>query len=209
MELREVLRRRRMVRSFEDRAIAPDVLERVMRSVLHAPTAGFTQGNEFLVLTAREATQRFVEITDDPRWPLDPDELAAPLPVIVLPMSNEGAYLERYSREDKAEFGMQTADAWPVPYWHLDAAMASMLILLAAIDEGLGGWFFGISYGEAELLRAFDVPSAFRPIGAIALGYPAQDEEPTGSSVKLRRRPYEEIVHVGHWQTIRDPRRAH
>jgi nitroreductase len=77
--------------------------------------------------------------------------------------------------------------------------MASMLILLAAVDEGLGAWFFGISYGERELLDRFGVPAHLRPIGIIGLGYRAADEVPRGSSTSRFRRPLAEQIHRNGW----------
>jgi nitroreductase len=199
MEFRDILKRRRMVHAFEQRAVPPEVVRRVMETVLRAPSAGYTQGNEFLVLDRPEATGRFWEITTDPRWPREPEEIAAAPPVLVLPLSNEAAYLARYSQPDKAEFGLQTAKTWPVPYWDLDAAMAVMLILLAAIDEGLGGWFFGLTYGVETLLQELGIPAGFKPIGAVGLGYPAPQPGRAGSSATRGRRPFEDVVHVGTW----------
>ena len=80
--------------------------------------------------------------------------------VLITPLPDARRYLDRYSQPDKIDFGMDEEANWPVRFWEIDAAMASMLILLAAVDEGLGGWFFGIAHGERELLDRFDVPPA-------------------------------------------------
>jgi nitroreductase len=74
-----------------------------------------------------------------------------------------------------------------------------MLMLLTAVDLGLGGWFFGITHGERELLDRFGVPSQLRPIGIMGFGYRAEDETPTGSWTTRRRRPLEEQVHRNGW----------
>ena len=49
-----------------------------------------------------------------------------------------GRYRERYAESDKTGL-----DAWTVPYWWADAGAALMLILLAAVDEGLAAGFLG------------------------------------------------------------------
>jgi nitroreductase len=85
-----------------------------------------------------------------------------------------------------------------VPYWLVDTAFASMLILLTASDAGLGALFFGIFQGERELLEALGVPDGYQPIGAIALGWPAPDRP--SPSLKRGHRPVEEVIHRGHWQ---------
>ncbi len=77
--------------------------------------------------------------------------------------------------------------------------MAAMAAQLAAVDEGLGTFFFGISKGESELLAHFGVPEGIRPIGVIGLGYPATDEAPTGSGATRSRRSLDEQVHRNGW----------
>ena len=54
---------------------------------------------------------------------------------------------------------MDTEVGWPVRYWDLDAAMAVMLMLLTAVDEGVGAWWFGVFHGAAALLRDLGVRS--------------------------------------------------
>ena len=201
MELEETFRRRKMVRSFRPDPVPDDVIDRVMASVLHAPSAGYTQGNEFLVLSSHDAVAEYVRITEHPDYPLgDADRNVLP-PVVVVPMSNQAAYIDRYSQSDKIEFGLDAAERWPVPYWDIDAGMASMLILLAAVDCGLGALFAGIAYGEAELLNHFRVPGAFRPIGVIHLGYPTEvDEQSSSSSARKRgRRGIDQLIHRNRW----------
>ncbi len=201
MEFRELLKRRKSVRAYEQRPIPQDILDRVLASVLHAPSAGFTQGNEFLLVDEPTAVADFWTITDDPAQPLTPEQRLLLPPAVILPLANRQAYLDRYSRPDKAAAGMQQAEHWPAPYWDIDAGMASMLILLAAIDEGLGAWFFGISSGERAVLDRFGVPDAFRPIGVIGLGYPAPSD-PTSANAspkRIPRRPVESLLHRNGW----------
>ena len=55
MELQETLKRRRMIRSFRPDPVDPDVLDRILATCVHAPSAGFSQGTELLVLTEPDA----------------------------------------------------------------------------------------------------------------------------------------------------------
>ena len=68
MEFREVLDRRKMIRSFQDRAIDPAVVDRILTAAVRAPSAGHTQGWGFLVLTEPDDRRRFWHVA----WP--PDE---------------------------------------------------------------------------------------------------------------------------------------
>lgn len=172
---------------------------RVLEVARHAPSAGFSQGFDFIVLDAPDQIRRFLDVTEHPDFPYEPDEFKDPPPVMVLAISNQPAYLERYSLPDKARFGLQNAETWPVPYWDVDTGMAVMLILLAAIEEGLGGWLFGLFYGEQALMRELGVPEGCRPIGVVALGYPVVDDQFDPTRYAKRRRSLESMVHFGRW----------
>jgi nitroreductase len=196
MEFQRVVRRRGMVREFAPDPVRRDVLERVLETGLHAPSAGFAQGLELIVLDRREHLNDFWRITDP--WTRKTGHEGEP-PVVVIPIGNVHTYLARYSEPDKEGLGMHVEEGWPVPYWDLDAAMSVMLILLAAVDEGLGGWYFGIFQGEAELMRHLGVPEGLRPIGALALGYPSGRERRQGSRIGRDRKGLEETLHFGRW----------
>jgi nitroreductase len=197
VELGEVVRRRRMVRRFDPRPLPVETLERILRSATRAPSAGFSQGLDLLVLEGPEAVRGFWRATTDPRFG-KPYSTAEP-PVIVLVLADKQAYLDRYAAPDKAGLGMDVEAGWPVPYWDMDAAMAVMLMLLTAVDEGVGAWWFGVFHGAEALLRDLGVPPGRRLVGAVALGYPAADDRPGGSATTRPRRPLDEVVHRGRW----------
>jgi nitroreductase len=118
-------------------------------------------------------------------------------------LADKQAYLDRYAEPDKAGLGLDVEEGWPVPYWEIDTAFAVMAMLLAATDEGLGSLFFGIFRGEPELLQHLGVPPGLRPIGAIALGYPAALDH-RSPSLARGRRPAATVVHWGAWGGRRD-----
>lgn len=198
MDFQQVVRRRRMYRAFEDRPIPPEILDRILGNAQKAPSAGFSQGWGFVVLEGRDQTDQFWSLTSDEDWRDDPDwpDLTKAA-VIILPLAHKQAYLDRYSEPDKAPAGLQTEEAWKVPFWLVDTAFASLLILLTASDAGLGALFFGIFQGERELLEALGVPDGYQPIGAIALGWPAPDRP--SPSLKRGHRPAEDVIHRGRW----------
>ncbi|HVE95286.1 MAG TPA: nitroreductase family protein [Acidimicrobiales bacterium] len=202
MEFRDVVRRRRMVRSYTDEPVDPDALERILAAGLRAPSAGFTQGWGFLVLDTPEQTAKFWDTTfpdGEARanfaWP---GLFAAP--VIVVPFSNRDAYLDRYAEADKGWVD-RDEDRWPVPYWHIDTGFAAMAMLLAVVDEDLGALFFGVFGPHVPALRAaFGVPEEFTPVGAITIGHPAPDRP--SPSLKRGHRPHHDVVHRGRWSSV-------
>jgi nitroreductase len=199
MEFRDVVGRRRMIRRFDQRSVPRELIDRIADIGRRAPSAGFSQGLELLVLDTPQTVADFWVLTNDPADGWDPDDVAAGPTVIVMPIPDAGRYTQRYSEPDKVAFGMDREENWPVRFWDIDAAMAAMLMLLAAVDEGIGGWFFGITYGERALLDRFGVPADLRPIGILGFGYRAEDESPTGSWVTRRRRPLGEQIHRNGW----------
>jgi nitroreductase len=204
MEFREVVRRRRMVRRYADEPVDPAVVDRMLEHAQRAPSAGFTQGWAFLVLDTPEDVARFWEATGaDPgthnAW-LDGMRTA---PVVIVPLTSRAAYLERYAQPDKG-WTDRREDRWPVPYWFVDAGMASLLILQTAVDEGLGACFFGIPGEHLDDLRtAFDIPPDREPVGAITVGHRLADPGATGSPSRRGRRA--NLVHRGRWGTTVTP----
>ncbi len=198
MELDDAIRRRRMVRSFEDRPVAPDVVDAILDHAVRAPSAGFSQGWAFVVLEGPDQTGVFWRTTTTSDWRASTRRAGLlRAPVVVLPLAHRQAYLDRYAEPDKEGSGLDRPEAWPVPYWLVDTAFATMLVLLSAVDAGLGAAFLGIFRGEADLLAALGVPQGYRPIGAVAMGYPAPDF-PSPSLARGRRR-LSDAVHRGRW----------
>jgi nitroreductase len=170
-------------------------------NALRAPSAGFTQGTELLVLQGADQTSRYWDACFPAaersgfRWP---GVLRAPLLLVVF--AGAEAYLDRYSEPDKGRIGGNRAvrdpSRWPAAYWDIDAAFASLLALLTAVDAGLGALFFAVARPDA--LRAeFGIPERFSPVGTVAVGFPLPDEP--SSSLARGRRPQEEVVHRGQW----------
>jgi nitroreductase len=200
MEFQDVVRRRSMVRSYTDEPVDPAIVDRALSNATRAPSAGFSQGWGFLVLDTPEDVRRYWAVTTG-----EEDEVDGWLagmsraPVIVLPCSNKQAYLDRYTEPDKGSTPAEQQE-WPVPFWHMDAAMASLLVLQTAVDAGLGACFFGVPTDVVGAVReAFGIPTEFKPVGAITIGHPATGGA-AGSPTRRARKPQDEVVHHGRWR---------
>lgn len=201
MEFAEVLSRRRMVRHYDDRPINPEVVERVVNAGLRAPSAGFSQGYAVLLLTDADDRARFWAATETPQetasWPAETRAGVMRAPAIVVTLSCKRAYLDRYALPDK---GWTDRDErrWPVPYWHIDTGMVALLMLLQAVDEGLGALFMGMAPETIPSFRAaFDVPEDHDVVGVVCFGHEAADAP--RRDLRSRRRETAAVVHRGHW----------
>jgi nitroreductase len=198
LDLADAVRRRRMVRAFRDDPVDPRVVDRLVDLARRAPSAGNSQGMAYLVLEGADTAAYWdVTLPAERRatfgWPGLVDA-----PVLLVVLVRPAAWVERYAEPDKAAAGLGgSADAWPVPYWWVDAGMASEHLLLGAVDAGLGACFFGPFDHEEDVLADLGVPAGWRIVGTVALGHPAPD--PPGRSAGRPRPPLDEVLHRGRW----------
>jgi nitroreductase len=202
VEFQDVVDRRRMIRNYDDRPVDPAIVDRALRNATHAPSAGFSQGWGFLVLDTPADVHRWWTVTTAPEALAEPDDWLTGMmraPVVVVPCSSKAAYLKRYAEPDKGWEDLDEA-RWPVPFWHMDAAMASLLILQTCVDEGLGACFFGIPPERVAAVRGeFAIADDFDPVGVITLGHRVPDAGNAGSPARRRRKPLDDVVHRGSW----------
>ena len=193
-----------MTRSFLADSVPADMLDKVLDCARRVPSAGNTQGFDFVVLEGSE-TSLYWDVTlplgrrEKFRW-----QGLLRAPVLVTVWADPEAYLRRYSQPDKAQSGLgEGADAWRTPYWVVDSGFAAMTMQLAAIDEGLGVLFFGMFDYASKLAEVLGVPAGRVPIGTIALGWPDGSDQELGRSASIDRRPLDgdvaSVVHRGHW----------
>jgi nitroreductase len=202
VEFQDVVDRRRMIRNYADRAVDPAVVQRALRNATHAPSAGFSQGWGFLLLDTPNDVRRWWSVTTDPASLAEPDDWLTGMmraPVVIVPCSSKAAYLSRYAEDDKG-WEDRAEGRWPVPFWHMDTAMASLLILQTAVDEGLGACFFGIPVDRvAAVRREFAIAEDFDPVGVITLGHRVTDSGTAGSPARRARKSLDDVVHRGTW----------
>jgi nitroreductase len=191
MDFQEVVRRRRMVRTFTDEPVPKESLDRILGNAVRGPSAGFSQGQSFLLLTEPADRERFWAIAG-----AAVNESAQTAPAVIVPMSCKRVYLDRYAQPDKGWTDRDEA-RWPVPFWHIDTGMAALLILQTVVDEGLGAIYFGIVPEAVQPFRdAFGVPDDQEPIGAIAIGFDAETQK---RDLRSKRRSVDDVLHYGRW----------
>jgi nitroreductase len=187
-----------MTRRFDPTPLAVELIDELLECARRAPSAGYSQGTHFLVLSG-DAVPAFWNAIGAAEW-FDDGVLRAPH--IVLPLADGDTYTARYGETDKAGHGLDQRDGWPVPYWLTDTAMATQNLLLLAEERGIGALLFGIFRNERQLLDALGVPATVQSIGAVALGHRAADDVPSGSPRTRVRRSPADVIHHQRWSAV-------
>jgi FMN reductase [NAD(P)H] len=200
--LYDLLKKRRMVRHYSGEPVPRETLERIVATVRRAPSAGFSQGQRILVVDDPELLGRIAALGGDELQLEGVEPWFETAAAQIFVMTRESDYHERYQRDDKLQDGEEIE--WPVPFWHVDAGAAMMLVLLAAIEEGLAAAVYGI-FGEDEqkLRDLLGIPTDFTLVAGVSLGYPLPDPgwSSKTSRATQRRRAVDELVRWNHWNS--------
>lgn len=189
-----------MCRDYTDEPIGGADLDLILRSAFRGPSAGNTSSLDLVVLRGDSVGEYWDVTLPADRRPTFPWPSLLRAPVLVIPVVNPGAYVERYSQADKAATGLgESVDAWPVPYWFVDGGAAVMAMLLTAESLGLGALFFGQFDHEPAVSDRFGIPSGRRSLGTLALGHPAPDGRNPSRSATRGRPDWYAHSHLGRW----------
>jgi FMN reductase [NAD(P)H] len=194
----ELLKRRRAVRSYTGERVPREALERIARAARRGPNAGYSQGLRLLVIDEPEQIEALAAMQEDEgsqRW-----FRSAGAHILVL--TREQDYHDRYNQADKLAVTGGVEVLWPVPFWHVDAGAALMLVLLAALAEGLGAGVYGVPVEEdARWRELLGIPDDLTIVTGVTVGHPAQDPdwERASSAFSQERRAHDEVVKWNRW----------
>ena len=199
MEFADVVRRRRMVRAFLPDPVDPAVIESCVDLATRSPSAGRSQGWNIIVLEGDETERYWSVALPEPKRATFafPGLLDAPFLAVVT--ADPGTYLDRYSESDKSATGLGASrEAWPAPYWTIDASFATMTFMLALEDAGLGALFFAHA-AEDAVREELGVPADVEILGVIAAGHADPSRNRRGRSASRRRRGADQVIRRGRW----------
>ena len=202
MELADILKRRRMVRSYLPDAIPREAVERIVATVRRAPSGGFSQGHRLVVVTEPETRRQLARLAGEDEYVAAGGQAwISTAPVHVFVGTREESYHERYRKPDKLQDGEEIG--WPAPYWYVDAGAAFILLQLAAIDEGLASGVYGVLPQQVPDVKALlGVPDDVHFVCLVTIGRPATDPQETALVSRLSQRRLElgELVRWEHWE---------
>jgi nitroreductase len=171
METWDALTTRRNVRSYTDRPIPDADLDRILEAGRRSPSASNRQKWDFVVVTDREQLTELGTVWQGARHV--PGSAATIVLVLPEPEAERFLVIDQY-----------------------DLGQATMAMMLAATDLGIGTGHSAVG-DQAAARRILGLPDDRHAAYMLALGYPA--ERPLATIKKPDRRPFDDVVHRGHW----------
>ncbi|NIO22685.1 MAG: nitroreductase family protein [Candidatus Aenigmarchaeota archaeon] len=166
MELGEAIRNRRSIRSYTDRPVEDEKIEKILDAAHWAPSAGNLQSVEYIVVKDREIKNKLAEASYGQAQPSK-----APVNIVVCVNYPK---ISHYGERGETLYSIQESGA------------CIQNLMLTAHSLGLGTCWIG-AFDEGKAKGALGIPDHVRPVGIITLGYP--DESPRSS-----RRGLKEVV---------------
>jgi nitroreductase len=192
-----------MVRHYEQSPVPRETIERIAATVRRAPSGGFSQGQRLVVVTDAVKRQAIADLLHEADWVAqgrEPWLSGAPVHIIVC--TREQDYHDRYNEPDKLAQTGGVEIEWPAPFWYVDAGAAMMLLLLAAIDEGLAAGVYGVTVPELGAFKSLlAIPDDIHVVAGVTLGRPRPDPNASAASSRMtrRRRAVDEVVRWERW----------
>lgn len=154
----EVVSKRKMIREYQqDNQIPTEIINKLLKNAHRSPSAGHTQVQEYIVVIDPITKKKLCHASLGQSQVEDAS-------VLIIVCANTSRYVSRY--------GKRGTDFYSI----IDGAFASMIILLSAVNEGIGASFVGV-FEDNQIVKILGLPEHVKPIGIIALGYPAEKPE--------------------------------
>lgn len=160
MDVVDAVRNRRSVRSYQDRSVPPEKLERILEAARMAPSASNKQDWRFVVVIENRAKDRIYEVAKKQRFIKE-------APVVVAGVTTDPGYIMTCG----------------VPSGYVDVSIALDHISLLATEEGLGTCWIG-AFDQEEVCSILEIPDDYEVVALMTLGYP---EKPLESISKSRK----------------------
>jgi hypothetical protein len=160
-----------MVRSFDGSRIDVEWLVGACEEALRAPTAGNCAGVSMTVIDDG-LVRAYLDTATDEAWRARSPRAAGLMRAgaVVVVTSLPEAYARRYRESDKSPSELADIANWPVPYWHTDAAMATMSLLLLIEEAGCQAAMWGAFRSEREILTFARTEAGSRLFCSVLVG---------------------------------------
>ncbi len=170
MKILKTIKQRRSVRSFKNKRVDADKINRLMEAARWAPSAGNLQDWFFVIVKSQETKEKLARAAFN-------QSFVSQAPVVIVSCADLSRISSRYGERGRDLYSIQ------------DTALATHNIWLSATEMGLGAVWVG-AFSEKEVSEILELPSHLRPVALLPLGYP--DQHPSAPS----RRQKQEISKI-------------
>ncbi len=189
-----LIRGRRSIRRYQDRAIPRELLEKLLTAATWAPSAHNRQPWRFCVVTekpvqeqlSRRMAQRWREDLRQDR--ADPEVIERRIAISHARITGAGALiLAALSMEDMDAYPDQLRSTAEYIMAVQSTALACQNLLLAAHFYGLGAcWMCAPLFVPDAVREALSLPASWEPQALITLGYPAEERTKDRAPIESR-----------------------
>jgi nitroreductase len=169
MQTWEAITSRRNVRSFADRPIPEADLDRILEAGRRSPSSQNWQPWDFVLVTDRALLTELAKV-----WRGAGHVAHSAATIVVVSPAGDNAFRRA----------------------QLDLGQATMAMMIAAADLGIGSCHAGIE-DMPRVRELLGIPDDRDWALLISLGYPA--DRPLTPVKNPDRRPFDDVVHRGHW----------
>ncbi len=173
MDFLELIRERYSCRSFSNKEVETEKIEKILEAARLAPTARNLQQQRILVLTEEEQLKK-LSICTQYGW-------NAPIVMILFYDKNISYKRDKF---DNKEFG------------DIDVSIVTTHMMLEAQNLGLGTTWIG-SFDPQKVVETYDIPANLIPVAILPIGYPTNESGP--SKLHFQRK---EIADFVSWNKI-------
>jgi nitroreductase len=157
MDILEMIRKRRSIREFEDRAVPDEAMDDLVEALRWAPSAGNLQSRFFYFVLNETLRQELAEAAYA-------QDFIAQAPLVVVACAD---------RRIAHTYGRRGTDLYMIQ----DASASLQNLLLVAHERGLGAVWVG-SFDEERVRSLLDIPDDLRPVALVPVGWPAEKPSP-------------------------------
>ena len=171
METWDAIRSRRNVRTYDPRTIDPTALDRILEAARRTPSSRNQQAWDFVVVTERDRLRNLAKV-----WAYAGHVASSAATVaLIVPVSTDPDERETFQ---------------------FDLGQATMSIMLAAADQGIGSGHAAVE-DQALAREVLGLPAARECQWLIALGFPG--DRPLTPIERPSRRAFDDVVHRERW----------
>jgi len=195
-----LLRKRRNVYGFQDKAVPDVILHKILETARQVPSAGFTQDFDLVVVRDPERKRRLAKAGRQEEYAAHGGIVTGFIekaPVVVVPCGNKTRFESKY--------GSPAENNSRLPWWLTDSAFSSLALILSAFQEGLGASFIG-ALDDKKVVEILNLPGdgSIIPLALVPLGYKHLDEQPSRLEFRKKVKALRNSTNQIHWETWTD-----